>query len=263
MPTKVRSIWLSLSFLIILFSGICFAEDWSSCSDGLDRLRKAAREASGAAEESESARKKFESKKNVLSEKKDVLSEKKDVLSDKEDDLSDKEDDLSNKKNDLYNCLNSPSIYDLLGDKCESYRWDYDSAKRDYDSAQWDYDSAESEYESAESDYDSAKREYDSAKWNYNSAVSNLKSELNTVRQRVRSVERTCKEEFTFYPRIYRQLPKAVPPKLPENQTYNLNEKLCEEFRLLKGKTPIRIILQICKEYWSDTRCKQCIGILE
>jgi hypothetical protein len=85
---------------LILLQTICKAEDWSSCADDLDSLRRASRDAADAAEQAESARQEFESKKD-----------------------------------ELQNCIDFPEIYDLLQDYCQSARWDYESAKSDYRSA--------------------------------------------------------------------------------------------------------------------------------
>jgi DNA repair exonuclease SbcCD ATPase subunit len=89
------------------------ADDWSSCADDLDRLKRASRDASEAAEEAESAKQEFE-----------------------------------DKKEELQNCINYPDIYDLMQDNCQSLRWDYESAKSDYESALSDLESELSTVES-------------------------------------------------------------------------------------------------------------------
>lgn len=103
--------------LVCLFqiSGAVFglADDWSSCADDLDRLRRASRDASEAAERAESAKQEFE-----------------------------------DKREDLQNCINYPDIYDLMQDQCQSLRWDYGSAKSDYESALSDLESELSTVES-------------------------------------------------------------------------------------------------------------------
>ena len=119
--------WLIFVVLFIIAPSICQAADWSSCADDLDRLRRAVRDASDAAEEAESARQEFESKKE-----------------------------------ELENCIHFPDIYDLMQDKCQSLRWDYESARS-----------------------------------NYESALNNLEDELDTVARRIRSVEWSCEVQFT------------------------------------------------------------------
>ena len=81
-------------FLVLIITYIPFAQaaDWSSCADDLDRLRRAARDASDTAREVEA------------------------------------------KKNDLQNCVNYPSIYDLMRDRCQSARWNYESVLSNLDS---------------------------------------------------------------------------------------------------------------------------------
>ena len=114
---------------VILVAGLCLAhsislraEDWSSCASDLDSLRRAARDASEAAERAESER-----------------------------------DEYENNKRELEDCLNYPKMHDLMGDKCQSLRWDYDSARS-----------------------------------SYRSALSTLDSELDTVRRRYQSVQSSC-----------------------------------------------------------------------
>ena len=87
-------------FIVFLSQAICNAEDWSSCADDLDRLRRGARDAADAAEQAENARQEFESKKD-----------------------------------DLQNCIDFPDTYDLMQDNCQSAKWDYESAKSNYRSA--------------------------------------------------------------------------------------------------------------------------------
>jgi hypothetical protein len=85
--------------LILIFIYIPFAQasDWSSCADDLDRLRRAARDASDLAQQVELAKQEFESKKG-----------------------------------ELENCLNYPKIYDFMRDRCQSLRWGYESAHSRY-----------------------------------------------------------------------------------------------------------------------------------
>ena len=106
----------SIFFLcLVLILGVAYsmADDWSSCADDLDRLRRASRDASEAAERAESAKQEFE-----------------------------------DKKEELQNCINYPDIYDLMQDQCQSLRWDYDSSKSDYESALYDLESELSTVES-------------------------------------------------------------------------------------------------------------------
>jgi len=89
------------------------AQDWSSCADDLDRLRRGARNASDAAEQAKYAAEQAEYARE-----------------------------------ELENCLMFPDVYDLLEDGCQSYRWDYESARSDYESAYSEYESARSNVES-------------------------------------------------------------------------------------------------------------------
>jgi len=91
--------WIFIVFLLYSAVPSAHATNWSSCADELDRLRRAARDATDVAQEVESAKQELESKKN-----------------------------------DLENCLNYPNIYDLMHDRCRSRRWDYDSALDNYKS---------------------------------------------------------------------------------------------------------------------------------
>lgn len=88
-----------LIIIILIFICVSFvqAADWSSCAYDLDRLRRAARDASDAAEQVDSAKDEFESKKDELED-----------------------------------CLNFPDVYDLMVDGCQSMRWDYESALSNY-----------------------------------------------------------------------------------------------------------------------------------
>jgi chromosome segregation ATPase len=87
--------------LILIFIYIPFAQasDWSSCADDLDRLRRAARDASDLAQQVELAKQEFESKKR-----------------------------------ELENCLNYPETYAFMRDRCQSLRWGYESALSRYKS---------------------------------------------------------------------------------------------------------------------------------
>jgi hypothetical protein len=122
--------WSRIVTVILIFGFITFAHaaDWSSCADELDRLRRAARDASDAAQQVESAKEELESNKD-----------------------------------ELENCINYPQMYDLMRDRCQSKRWDYDSALS-----------------------------------NYKSQLSNLENELNTVESRIRSVQWSCDFQFAI-----------------------------------------------------------------
>ena len=104
---------LLICFFQISSAGFCSGDDWSSCADDLDRLRRASRDASEAVERAESARQEFE-----------------------------------DKREELQNCINYPDIYDLMQDQCQSLRWDYESAKSDYESALYNLQSELSAVES-------------------------------------------------------------------------------------------------------------------
>ena len=113
-------------FLILIYISFAQATDWNSCADDLDDLRRAADDASDAANEVQSAKEELESKKD-----------------------------------ELQNCLNYPQIYGLMRDRCQSLRWDYESALSDY-----------------------------------KSKLSYLESELDTVESRIRSVQFSCNHVF-------------------------------------------------------------------
>ena len=136
---------LLTAILVISWVFPAQAADWDSCAYDLDRAQRAARDASGAAEEAESTKGNFESAKD-----------------------------------ELQSCLTFPDIYDLMGDQCQSYRWDYESARSSYESA-----------------------------------LSNLESELDTVDRRLRSVEWSCDYQFsrssvTGTPRRKKRTPCAL-----------------------------------------------------
>jgi len=94
---------LLLPILVVILTcsyiPFAYAADWGSCAGELDRLRRAARDASDAAQQVESAKQELESEKD-----------------------------------ELENCINYPDIYDLMDDRCQSQQWDYDSARDNYKS---------------------------------------------------------------------------------------------------------------------------------
>lgn len=49
-------------------------------------------------------------------------------------DASDAAQQVESEKDELENCLNDPDTYDLMGDRCQSYRWDYNSARGNLES---------------------------------------------------------------------------------------------------------------------------------
>lgn len=117
-----------VTILTCSYIPIANTTDWIGCADELDRLRRVARDASDTAQQIESA------KQNLDSE-----------------------------KGELENCLNYPDSYDMMDDRCQSQRWDYDSARD-----------------------------------NYKSQISNLEGELNTVQSRIRSVQWSCDFQFSL-----------------------------------------------------------------
>ena len=123
-----RLLRIFLVFLILIYIPFAQATDWDSCADDLDDLRRAADVASDAAKEVQSAKEELESKKD-----------------------------------ELENCINYPKIYDLMRDRCQSVRWDYESALSDY-----------------------------------KSKLSYLESELDTVQSRIRSVQLSCNYQFSI-----------------------------------------------------------------
>lgn len=106
--------------LFIITISITQADDWGSCANDLDSLRRAASYASDAAQSAESAKTEYENKKE----------------------------EVEDKKRDLKNCLNLPHVYDYLGDRCDSRRREYNNAVDDFNSAKSDYQSALSNLES-------------------------------------------------------------------------------------------------------------------
>ena len=101
----MKHVLITLS--IILFSYSALSGDWSSCASKLKQIK---RDSCDAADYAETAN----SRKN----------------------------DLDSAKDDLEDCLSDPDTYDYYGDKCQTQRWDYDSALSDYQSALSDYQSA-------------------------------------------------------------------------------------------------------------------------
>ena len=123
-----RLLRILLVILISSYFPIAQATDWDNCADDLDDLRRAADDASDAAKEVQSAKEELESKRD-----------------------------------ELENCINYPKVYDLMHDRCQSVRWDYESALSDY-----------------------------------KSKLSYLESELNTVENRIRSVQLSCNYQFSI-----------------------------------------------------------------
>lgn len=125
-PIPISPIFLVL--LILIYIPFAQATDWDRCADDLDDLRRAADDASDGAKEVQSAKEELESKKD-----------------------------------ELENCLIYPKIYDLMRDRCQSVRWDYESALSDY-----------------------------------KSKLSYLESELDTVGSRIRSVQFSYNHQFSI-----------------------------------------------------------------
>jgi len=98
---------------ILLLTTLSGAEDWSSCQDDLDRVKRAAQEASDAAEE-----------------------------------LDSKAREVEDKRSELQNCLTYPSMYDVWRDRCQSQRREYDYARQDYISKKRELESELSTLES-------------------------------------------------------------------------------------------------------------------
>jgi hypothetical protein len=80
----------------ILGSGTVLALDWSTCASDLDRLRRAANDASSAASDVDSNQRRFNSAKE-----------------------------------NLERCLRYPQIYDLMRDQCQSKRFESETALAD------------------------------------------------------------------------------------------------------------------------------------
>jgi hypothetical protein len=92
-----------ITILILVWTAVATAADWSSCEDDLNTLRRRASDASDAAST-----------------------------------VRDRAENLSEKRNDWEQCRLFPEVYDLLRDGCQSQRWDYENARTDYESAKSD-----------------------------------------------------------------------------------------------------------------------------
>lgn len=86
--------------LSLFIAGSVLAADWSSCESDLGRLRRRASDASSSASS-----------------------------------VSEEADRMDRKRRDLANCQAYPAVFDLMRDRCNSVRWDYDSARTSFESA--------------------------------------------------------------------------------------------------------------------------------
>ncbi len=125
---------------LLFVTSAVWAVDWSSCASDLDDLRRAADDASTAANSVTTAQRQFDEAKE-----------------------------------ELENCLRYPQIYDLLRDRCQSKRWDYDSALSDL-----------------------------------RSRLSSLQSELSDVESKARSVSSSCGYEISIGARPQPRLPPSA-----------------------------------------------------
>jgi len=188
---------LQIMLVILILVHIPFAQatDWSSCADELDRLRRAAADASEAAEH-----------------------------------VQEYKEELESKKRELEDCLSYPDSYDVMHDRCQSIRWDYESALSDY-----------------------------------KSSLSDLESELNTLESRLRSVQWSC--DFQFILAMPPKIPKVQEKKLPrvlEKEPPKVQKKdPCSLYQKYKSSIPKATLLELCKKSMSEDECKKCLDIID
>ena len=173
------------AILALLLTQWAYSAEWSSCASDLDDLRQAADDASDAAESAERARRDYE-----------------------------------DKKEELEHCLRFPDVYDLLRDRCRSYRWDFESARDDYQSK-----------------------------------LRHLQSELSDVDSKVGSVSISCRYDVGSVraPAISPKSPRS------SSGTGQSIPNWCGVFRQYKGKLPRENILQVCRKNHSQDECVKCL----
>ena len=159
--------------------------EWSTCASDLDDLRRAADDANDAVEIAERVRREYE-----------------------------------DKKDELENCLQFPDVYDLLRDRCQSYRWEFQSARDDYQSR-----------------------------------LRSLESELSDVDSKVRSVSDSCRYDVgsVAVPSTRQRSPAT------RGSTGQSIPAWCRVFRQYKGRLPRENLLAVCTKSHSHNECVSCI----